>query len=106
MPRGQQAGVTRGPYNPRQRADAGSAKLARTLDRGTPPSPEERLRWAQMDLIKAIDLLEQYPNDRVMLMVVFRRKKELVALTDQLQDKRRPGYVLKSGGRNGTGEGT
>jgi hypothetical protein len=72
-------GVARGPYA----KSAGGRK-----DReGKPPTREEQYAWALAKLEDTIDRLEKYPSDRVMVLAVIRRKKELVEARERLPHK-------------------
>ena len=77
-----QEGVPRGTYN---KSGSGGRK-----DRaGVPPSREEQYRWALAKLEDMIDRLEKYPDDKVMVLAVIRKKQELVEARERLPSKKK-----------------
>jgi hypothetical protein len=70
-------GVARGPYDKK-------GKGGRKDREGTAPTRDEQYRWALSKLEETIDRLEKYPHDRVMVLAVIRRKKELVEARERL----------------------
>ena len=74
--------MARGPY------DKGKGGRKDRVKKALPPSREEQYQWAQMKLEDTIDRLARYPNDRVMVLAVIRRKQELVEARERLPSKK------------------
>lgn len=79
-------GLARGPYDKSSSGGGGGRKDRR----GVPPSREEEYRWALLKLEDTIDRLARYPDDRVMVLAVIRRKGELVEARERLTKKEKP----------------
>lgn len=65
------------------------AESGRKDRKGTPPTREEEYGWAQLKLEQTIDRMEKYPGDRVMVLAVIRRKRELVEARERLPSKKK-----------------